>query len=75
MKYQFALQKYMRKQGFDFSVLALSYILAPHGVYPIQIKQALSALQHLIDVENRDPATVVLAPIRTACNRFVLNTF
>ncbi|KAE9961298.1 hypothetical protein BLS_002672 [Venturia inaequalis] len=61
MKYQFALQKYLRKQGIDISIFSLSYHLAPQGVYPAQIKQALSALQHVIEKDGRDPGTILLA--------------
>jgi hypothetical protein len=48
----------MRKQGIDLSIFTLSYVLAPQGIYPMQIKQALSALKYLVEVEKRDPATV-----------------
>jgi acetyl esterase/lipase len=60
MKYQFALQKYLRKQGIDISVLSLSYILAPHAVHPSFIQQGLSALQYLIEKTHRDPSTILL---------------
>jgi hypothetical protein len=60
MKYQFALQKYLRKQGIDISVFSLSYQLAPQGVYPTQIKQALAALQHVIEKDGRDPSTILI---------------
>lgn len=60
MKYQFALQKYLRKQGVDISIFSLSYHLAPQGVYPSQIKQALAALQHVIDKDGRDPSTIMI---------------
>lgn len=60
MKYQFALQKYLRSQGIDISIFSLSYHLAPQGVYPTQIKQALSALQHVIEKDGRDSSTILI---------------
>jgi hypothetical protein len=60
MKYQFALQKYLREQGIDISIFSLSYHLAPQGVYPTQIKQALAALQHVIEKDGRDPGTILV---------------
>lgn len=60
MKYQFALQKYLRDQGIDISIFSLSYHLAPQGVYPAQIKQALAALQHVIEKDGRDPSTILI---------------
>lgn len=60
MKYQFALPEYLRKQGIDISIFSLSYHLAPQGVYPTQIKQALAALQHVIEKDGRDPGTILI---------------
>lgn len=60
MKYQFALQKYLRDQGIDISIFSLSYHLAPQGVYPAQIKQALAALRHVIEKDGRDPSTILI---------------
>ena len=60
LKYQFALQKYLRKQGIDISFFSLSYILAPKCIYPVQIQSALSALKYLVEKENRDPSTILL---------------
>lgn len=61
MKYQFHLQKYMRKQGIDLSVLNLAYVLAPQALHPSFIQQGLSALKYLIETTNRDPSTILLA--------------
>lgn len=58
VRYMYTLQREMVKAGHDFSVFALSYTLAPGGVYPLQLKQAALALKHLIEEENRDPSTV-----------------
>ncbi|KAH9206099.1 Alpha/Beta hydrolase protein [Leptodontidium sp. 2 PMI_412] len=60
MKYQFALPEYLRKQGIDISIFSLSYHLAPQGVYPTQIQQALAALQHVIEKDGRDPGTILI---------------
>jgi hypothetical protein len=61
MKYQFAIQKYLRKQGVDVSVFSLAYTLAPQALHPSFIIQGLSALRYLVDVTNRDPSTIILA--------------
>lgn len=61
MKYQFAIQKYLRKQGVDLSVLSLAYVLAPQVLHPSFIKQGLSALKYLIETTNRDPSTILIA--------------
>jgi hypothetical protein len=61
MKYQFAIQKYLRKQGVDLSVLSLAYVLAPHALHPSFIQQGLSALKYLIETTHRDPSTILLA--------------
>lgn len=61
MKYQFAIQKYLRKQDFDISIFSLSYILAPKVLHPAFIRQGLAALQYLIEKTNRDPSTVLVA--------------
>lgn len=54
----FTLQREMTKQGHDFAIFALTYTLSPGGVYPLQLKQAALALNHLLKQEHRDPATV-----------------
>ena len=61
MKYQFALQKQLRKLGHDFSILSLSYTLAPKAVYPTQINQAVAALRYLVIDQKRDPSTIIIA--------------
>jgi hypothetical protein len=61
LKYQFALQNYLREQGIDISVLSISYILAPQVLHPLFIQQGLSALQYLIEKTNRDPSTILIA--------------
>jgi hypothetical protein len=61
MKYQFALQKYLRKQGLDISLLSLSYVLAPQALHPAFIQQGLAALRYLIEKTNRDPSTILIA--------------
>jgi acetyl esterase/lipase len=57
-KYQLALQKSARDAGHDFSILAVSYPLAPHAIYPVHIGHAESALRYLVEDEKRDPSTV-----------------
>ncbi|KIW03787.1 uncharacterized protein PV09_05090 [Verruconis gallopava] len=61
MKYQFALQKYLRKQGVDLSILSLSYVLAPKALHPSFIQQGLSAIMYLVEKTNRDPSTILIA--------------
>lgn len=61
MKYQFAIQKYLRKQGVDISILSLAYTLAPQALHPAFIQQGLSALRYLIEKTNRDPSTILIA--------------
>lgn len=58
IRYLYTLQREMVKQGHDFAIFALTYTLSPGGVYPLQLKQAALALNHLIEEENRDPSTV-----------------
>lgn len=48
----------MIEAGGDISVLSLSYTLAPNAKYPTQLRQAVSALQYLIETEGRDPLKV-----------------
>jgi hypothetical protein len=60
MKWQFRIQKYLRKQGIDISVLSLSYELAPKSLHPAFIRQSLSALHYLTETMGRDPGTILL---------------
>lgn len=48
----------MIESGGDLSVLSLSYTLTPNATYPTQLRQAVSALQYLVQTEGRDPSTV-----------------
>lgn len=52
----------MENAGYDFAIFVLTYTLSPGGVYPLQLKQAASALNYLLTEEHRDPATVSLDP-------------
>lgn len=61
LKFQFELQKSIRKLGHDFSIFSLSYTLAPKAVYPTQLNQAVSAIRYLIQDQKRDPNTIVIA--------------
>ena len=61
LKYQFHLQKYLRKQGLDVSIFSLSYVLAPKVLHPAFIQQSTSALKHLIEKDGRDPSTIIIA--------------
>lgn len=58
IRYLYTLQREMTRQGHDFAIFVLTYTLSPGGVYPLQLKQAAIALNHLLDEENRDPSTV-----------------
>ena len=60
LKYQFGLQEAIRRLGHDFSILSLSYTLAPKAVYPTQLKQAAAALRFLVRDLGRDPGTILL---------------
>lgn len=60
MKYQFNLQKEMTAKGYSFSIFTLSYTLAPHALYPGQLRQAASALTHVLEHDKRDPSTIIL---------------
>lgn len=57
-EYQYKLREKMIESGGDISVLSLSYTLAPNATYPIQLRQAVSALRYLVETEGRDPSTV-----------------
>lgn len=61
LKYQFALQKAIRKLGYDFSIFSLAYTLAPKAVYPTQLNQAVSAIRYLVQDQKRDPNTIIIA--------------
>ena len=60
IKYQFELQKAIRRLGHDFSIFSLSYTLAPKAVYPTQLEQAAAALRFLVHDQGRDPDTILL---------------
>lgn len=60
IKYQFELQRAIRRLGHDFSIFSVSYTLAPKSVYPTQLAQAAAALRFLVQDEGRDPETVLL---------------
>lgn len=60
LKFQFQLQKAIRKLGHDFSIFSLSYTLAPKAVYPTQLSQAAAALRFLVKDQGRDPGTILL---------------
>lgn len=52
------LQTQMREQGLEVSVAVLNYTLTPHARFPGQLRQAVSALRHLVEKEKRSPSTV-----------------
>ncbi|KAJ4387511.1 hypothetical protein N0V93_008104 [Gnomoniopsis smithogilvyi] len=60
IRYLYRLQEEMAQAGHDFSIFVLTYTLSPNGVYPLQLKQAASALNYLLTEEHRDPATILL---------------
>ncbi|EAS30408.3 alpha/beta hydrolase fold protein [Coccidioides immitis RS] len=45
--------------GKDIAIFVLTYTLAPHAVYPTQVKQAVEALRHVIQA-GHDPSNVVI---------------
>ncbi|KAJ9501009.1 hypothetical protein LTR99_006494 [Exophiala xenobiotica] len=42
--------KQAKESGEELLVMMLEYELAPHGMYPLQLKQAIAALRHLLNV-------------------------
>jgi hypothetical protein len=53
----FDLEKELSKSH-SFSVVLVSYTLAPHGQYPVQVQQAAEALQWLLTQQGRKPSNV-----------------
>ena len=47
--------------GGKVAVLMLFYALAPHQVYPYQLRQAVELLRHVCTTLNRDPKNVIIA--------------
>ena len=58
------LQQHLEKDGHSVAVVVLAYSLVPKGIFPAQIRQAVSLLRHLIEVEGKDPSEVS----RVNCN-------
>lgn len=60
IEYLFDLQKTLTDIGSDTSIVVLGYSLAPHKVYPTQLKQAVSFLKYLVETKQKDPSKVRL---------------
>lgn len=58
--YLFHLQQQLANQGHDVAIFVLRYTLAPKGVFPIQLRQAVSALEHLLTLEKRSPSDILV---------------
>ncbi|KIW14687.1 hypothetical protein PV08_07471 [Exophiala spinifera] len=48
-----------QKEGHDLRVVFLEYELAPHGVYPLQLKQAVASLKYLLSTGTR-PSLIII---------------
>ncbi|KAJ5247711.1 hypothetical protein N7468_002694 [Penicillium chermesinum] len=51
----------LERVGKSVAIFSLTYTLAPTAIYPAQLRQAVSALRHVIVEQKRDPANVFLA--------------
>ena len=58
MQYIYDLTRTMADTGADIATLVLAYTLAPEAKYPTQLAQAAQLLQHLLEVEGRNPGDV-----------------
>ncbi|EGX96227.1 lipase/thioesterase [Cordyceps militaris CM01] len=54
------LLKEVNATGGDLCVFAVTYTLAPHGTYPVQLTQSVEALRHVLEHTGRSPANVLL---------------
>ncbi|KAH7383808.1 Alpha/Beta hydrolase protein [Pyrenochaeta sp. MPI-SDFR-AT-0127] len=58
--YMKKIQKQMEEKGLELSIAVLNYTLTPHARFPGQLRQAVSALRHLLEKEKRSPSTIVV---------------
>jgi len=56
-----------KDNGEELRVMMLEYELAPHGMYPLQLKQAVAALRHVLDMGVRP--SQVRFPVPNALQR------
>ncbi|KAI1612600.1 Alpha/Beta hydrolase protein [Exophiala viscosa] len=49
-----------KENGSDLRAMVLEYELAPHGIYPLQLKQAVAALKYLLDA-GVQPSQILIA--------------
>ncbi|KAM3517347.1 hypothetical protein NHJ13051_009060 [Beauveria bassiana] len=54
------LLKEINAAGGDLCVFAVTYTLAPHGRYPVQLTQSVEALRHVLEQTGRSPGNVLL---------------
>ncbi|KAM3544862.1 hypothetical protein ARSEF1564_002181 [Beauveria bassiana] len=54
------LLKEINAAGGDLCVFAVTYTLAPHGRYPVQLTQSVEALRHVLEHTGRSPGNLVL---------------
>ncbi|KAF1729668.1 Steryl acetyl hydrolase 1 [Beauveria bassiana] len=54
------LLKEINAAGGDLCVFAVTYTLAPHGRYPVQLTQSVEALRHVLEHTGRSPGNVLL---------------
>ncbi|TQW00826.1 hypothetical protein V2A60_001866 [Cordyceps javanica] len=54
------LLKAINATGGDLCVFAVTYTLAPHGTYPVQLTQSVEALRHVLEHTGRSPRNVLL---------------
>ncbi|OAA42453.1 lipase/thioesterase [Beauveria brongniartii RCEF 3172] len=54
------LLKEINAAGGDLCVFAVTYTLAPHGRYPVQLTQSVEALRHVVEHTGRSPGNVLL---------------
>ncbi|KAJ4153759.1 hypothetical protein LMH87_010233 [Akanthomyces muscarius] len=55
------LLKDVNATGGDLCIFAVTYTLAPHGTYPVQLTQSVEALRHVLAHTGRSPGNVLLA--------------
>ncbi|KAJ6789374.1 hypothetical protein PWT90_00927 [Aphanocladium album] len=46
--------------GGDLCIFAITYTLAPHGTYPVQLTQSVEGLRHVLEKTGRSPRNVLL---------------
>ncbi|OAR00664.1 hypothetical protein LLEC1_04826 [Akanthomyces lecanii] len=55
------LLKDVNATGGDLCIFAVTYTLAPHGRYPVQLTQSVEALRHVLAHTGRSPGSVLVA--------------